>query len=108
MKKLLLAYLIFSFTAINPLWAQTTIQTVQDDKPVLVRQIILSGFVLSNRQELDKIIKPYRKKYLSDQQIKQIIQDIKNVYLENGFAGLIAIDYKFFKNNLLIAISLDK
>lgn len=108
MKKIVLACFLFSFTCINPLWAQSTDQIVQEDVPILVRKIILSGFILNNRGPLDKIIKLNRNKHLTQRDIERIIKEINGLYLENGFAGLVEIDYKISKHKLLINITLQK
>ncbi len=108
MKKIILACLLFIFTSANPLWAQDVSQIAMDEVPVLVNQVVLTGFVLNDRTQLDKIVKANRKKRLNQKQIDQIITEIKSIYLANGFAGLIEIDYKIVRRKLMIDIKLQK
>lgn len=73
-----------------------------------VKQIVLSGFILNDKKKLDVIVKPYQKKYLSRDQIDQILKELSSAYLEAGFAGLVSIHYELHKNKLLISIDLKK
>jgi|CXWL01.1.fsa_nt_gi outer membrane protein assembly factor BamA len=73
-----------------------------------VRQILLSGFILNDKKRLEKIVKPYQKKYLSKDQINQILQEMSSAYNEAGFAGLVNIRYELHKAKLVIVIDLNK
>ncbi len=94
-------------------WSQTVPdikinEPAKEEAPVLVRRIVFSGLVLSDRKHLEQIIKSNQNKYLSREQIQQIIDNVKILYLEAGFAKLTRIDYKVQKNKLMINVSLDK
>lgn len=76
----------------------------QEVHPVFIKNIVLSGFVVSDKRSLEKIIKANQNKRLTPEQIQQLIDDIKTVYLEAGFADLVNITYHIEKNKLLITI----
>lgn len=113
MKKELLIVLLIA-ASVNMAWAQTSPDAQVDqaqgtnEKPVLVRRIILSGFVLNETKKLNAIIKSYQNKHLYHQDIQQIIDQIKSLYLEAGYAQFTHVDYKLQKNRLLIDITMDQ
>ena len=100
MKKILCAVLIV-------LWVSVACaQTPSAEKPVLVRKIIVAGLVPQNKAKLEQIIKPYRNKRLSTQDIDRLVQSIKEYYLEAGYDGLVDMDYTVRRNQLLIHVAL--
>ncbi|MEI7998307.1 MAG: POTRA domain-containing protein [Candidatus Omnitrophota bacterium] len=87
-----------------PVVAADQVQELKASTPVLIRRTVISGFVLKDKKLLDKIFKENRNKKLSQVQIQAILNKIKSIYLEAGYAGLVEIDYKIRKNILLINV----
>jgi len=73
---------------------------------VLIKKIIISGIGLRDKQKLERIIKSHQKKKLNDVQLQQMIDDIKVLYLEAGYSGLVDIKYALKKNVLTITVLL--
>ncbi|MBF0490113.1 MAG: hypothetical protein HQL15_05770 [Candidatus Omnitrophica bacterium] len=73
---------------------------------VLIKRIVISGFVLKDNQRLIKMMKSNQNKRLSEDQIRQIVEDVKTLYLEAGYMGLVSVNYKIEKANLKIDILL--
>lgn len=81
-------------------------QLTGDDGRVFIRHIIVSGFILKNKQGLQSLLRSHQNKYLSQDQIQDIRNAIKNFYLAAGYEGLVDIDDTIEKDKLLINISL--
>ncbi len=81
-------------------------QLTSDDGRVLIRHIVVSGFVLKDKQRLESLLRSYQNKRLSQQQIQDIINTLKSFYLEAGYADLVDIDYTVEKDKLSINIFL--
>ena len=86
-------------------WAQTP---SNGDQPVMVHAIIVSGLVPQNKSGLDTVLKSYRNKRLSSQDIDGLIRAVKKFYLEAGYDGLVNMDYTLRKNRLAIRVFLDR
>lgn len=118
MNKNLIAIFLILFVLVNSFEVQAkqkrndrrkNVETLlQEGKSVLIRKIVLSGYVLKSTKSLNKVIKSYQNKSLSQGQIEQIIEEIRSIYFEAGYAGLVSIDYQVVKTQLDIKIVLNK
>ena len=81
-------------------------QLTADDGRILIKRIVMSGFVLKDKESLRKIMKNNQNKRLFQEEIQQIINDIKIVYDEAGYAQLVDISFKIEKSNLVITVLL--
>ena len=64
---------------------------------VLIRQIIIDGFLLKENQKLAPMIKRYRNKKLTPDEVKEIVAAVKRLYIEAGYEKLVDISYKIDK-----------
>ena len=92
----------------NIVWSRTApaAQERVSQDSFLIKRIVLSGFVLKDKQPIQRIIKANRNKRLSQEQIQQMINDIKIIYLEAGYTGLVNFSYTIQKRTLTIHILL--
>ena len=81
-------------------------QTALTDDRILIKHIVISGFVLKDKEALQKIMKDNQNKRLSQEQIDQIIEDIKTVYIEAGYGQLVNISYTLEKGKLMVSVLL--
>jgi hypothetical protein len=98
--------LVFGFIWLSPSPQAQAARVQQPPGTVFIKRIVVSGFVLSDKPSFLKIIKANQKKFLSQEQIQQIMDQIKALYLEAGYSELVDISYKIEKENLLITILL--
>ena len=73
---------------------------------VLVKRVILTGFVLTDKKIFEQIIKENKNKRLSQEQIQTIVDNVRTIYLANGYTDLVTVSYKLDKNRLVINILL--
>jgi outer membrane protein assembly factor BamA len=64
---------------------------------VLIRQIIIDGFLLKENQKLAPMIKRYRNKKLTPDEVKEIVAAVKKLYVEAGYEKLVDLSYKIDK-----------
>ena len=95
---ILLLFISLPVFAQNVLAPQTV---VGQDKGVLVRTIVMEGFVLGEKSRFIKIFKPYRDKYLTSAQMDVILEKIRHIYEEEGYQQLVSINYKLIKHKLV-------
>ena len=76
-------------------------QSVSQEKGVLIRDIRMDGFVLGDRDQFAKIFKPYRNKFLTTEDMDDILQKIQIVYEREGYKELVTITYKATKHRLV-------
>lgn len=72
----------------------------------LVKKINVEGVKLRDRQKLEKTIKPYIKKRLTEDDIQRLIKQVEVLYLEAGYSGLVKISHRIKKHVLTIDASL--
>ncbi len=85
-------------------WKARKPKEIVEPNSVLIKRIVFSGFVLKDKDFLNGIIKKNRNKYLSQEQIQKIVDQVKISYLEAGYTGLVSVSYKLNKNQLIINI----
>ena len=95
--------LILLFFIFIPLSAHqmAVAQSVSHEKGVLIRDIRMDGFVLGDRDQFTKIFKPYRNKYLTAEDMDDILQKIQIVYEREGYKELVTITYQVTKHRLV-------
>jgi len=71
------------------------------EKPVLVKSIVMEGFVLQDKNQFVKLFKPYRNKYLTAADMDEILHKIQGIYEENGYQQLVSITYSINKHRLV-------
>lgn len=93
-----------------PVSAQNAPSTQADvnDKGVLIHNITIEGFVLGDKDQFVKLFKPYRNKYLSVDKIDAILQQLKEIYEQEGYQELVSIDYHIVKRTLTFTVALIK
>lgn len=102
--------LIVLFFITFPVLAQNTAASqaaVQAQGP-LIRNIIMEGFVLDDKNQFVKLFKPYRNKHLSATDINSILQALQEIYEQAGYQGLVSIEYHVVKRNLTFTVALIK
>jgi len=89
-----------------PVWAQNELSpaAVIHDKGLLVRDIILEGFQLENRNQFIKLFKPYRNKYMKKEDMDMVLQKIKDIYEKEGYQQLVSISYQVIKHRLVFTV----
>ncbi|MBF0570241.1 MAG: hypothetical protein HQL12_00055 [Candidatus Omnitrophica bacterium] len=76
-------------------------QAAVQDKGVLIRNIVMEGFVLQDKNQFVKLFKPYRNKYLTTADMDEILQKIRVVYEREGYQQIVSISYQVNKHRLL-------
>ena len=77
-------------------------------KGTLIRNIVMKGFVLQDKNQFVKLFKPYRNKRLSVADIDEALQELQEIYEQAGYQGLVSIEYHVIKRNLTFTVSLIK
>ena len=73
---------------------------------VLIKRIVITGVILRDKSPLERIVKSNQNKRLSQEQIHQIIDDIRVLYLGAGYAGLVDVTPSIKKHVLTIHIEM--
>ena len=68
---------------------------------ILIHNIVLEGFVLEDKDQFVKLFKPYRNKYLTNDDINTILQKIQVIYEKEGYQQLVSISYQVTKHHLV-------
>ena len=91
-----------------PVLAQNipALQVISQDKGVLVRSIVIEGFVLEDKGQFVKLFKPYRNKYLTTADMDGILQKIQVIYEKEGYQQLVSITYQVTKHRLVYTASM--
>ena len=69
---------------------------------VLVRQVIIDGFLLREKKKLAPVFKHYRNKRLTLEEIKGIVAAVNALYTEAGYEKLVDFYYKVDKKGRLV------
>ena len=72
-----------------------------EEKPVLIKNILMEGFVLQDKNQFVKLFKPYRNKYLKTADMDGILHKIQGIYEQEGYQQLVSISYKVEKHRLV-------
>jgi len=67
----------------------------------LIRNIVIEGFVLEDKNQFVKLFKPYRNKHLTAVDMDAILQKIKDIYEKEGYQQLVSITYQVVKHRLV-------
>ena len=81
-------------------------QAVSQLKGTLVRNIVIEGFVLQDKDQFTKLFKPYRNKHLTDADMDGILSQIQVIYEREGYKQLVSITYKMDKHRLVYTVSM--
>ena len=86
-----------------PVYAQNVpiVQSNPQEVRTLVRNIVIEGFVLQDKEQIVKIFKPYRNKYLTTSDMDAILQKIKDIYERAGYQQLVSITYQVDRHRLV-------
>ena len=76
-------------------------QMVSQHDGILIRNISMEGFVLEDKSQFVKLFKPYRNKYLTTDDIGEILQKIRIIYEKEGYQQLVTISYRLIKHRLI-------
>ena len=103
-------YFIFTllFLAISPLLSQADAgpQAVSDEKPAMVKSIVLEGFKLEDKGQFVKLFKPYRNKFLTSFDISGLLEKIQAIYAEKGYQQLVTITWRLDRHRLIFTASM--
>jgi len=76
-----------------------------DKEEIYIKDIKLEGITLLDKELLDEITLPFKKHLLSKEEIKQLIELIKQAYQDKGYTGEPAeISYEIKDNYLKIKV----
>ena len=86
-----------------PVFAQNAAaqQAVSQDKGTLIRNIVMEGFVLGDKDRFVKLFKPYRNKYLTKADMDAILLHVQIIYEREGYQQLVSITYQVIKHRLV-------
>lgn len=103
-------YWIFILMVIMPLGvsAQNVVAS-QATVPVertLIHNITMEGFLLQDKNQFVKLFKPYRNKHLSKADMDVILQQVQEIYEQEGFQSLVSITYSVHKHQLIFMVSM--
>lgn len=119
MKKILIFVFFFIFGILNFCFAQATPsqiermeevlreqealrKKIEEPEKIYIKKIIIEGVTLLSESEIKDIIAPFQKRWLTKEDIREILELIKQVYKEKGYSEeLIKISYRVIKNRQL-------
>ena len=81
-------------------------QAVSQVQGNLVRNIVIEGFVLQDKEQFIKLFKPFRNKHLTDVDMDGILSQIQVIYEREGYKQLVSITYKVVKHRLVYTVSM--
>jgi len=76
-------------------------QAVSKPQGTLIRDIVIEGFVLGDKNQFVKLFKPYRNKHLTTADMDEILQKIQVIYEREGYLELVTISYQVTKHRLV-------
>ena len=76
-------------------------RVVEGGGKVLIRQIIIDGFLLKEKEKLAPVIKRYRNKKLTADEVKEIMAAVRDLYVQSGYEKLVDFSYKIDKKGRL-------
>jgi hemolysin activation/secretion protein len=74
----------------------------------LIRNIVIEGFVLQDKNQFVKLFKPYRNKYLTTADVDAMLGQLQEIYEQAGYQGLVSIEDHVVKRKLTFTVSLIK
>jgi hemolysin activation/secretion protein len=78
-------------------------ERIQKPKKVYIKEIIIEGISSINLKEIEESVLPFKKRWLSEEEINQIITSIKEIYFQKGFLKP-TINYIIQKKYLIIKV----
>lgn len=103
---LLLSVFIFSFQADAARKEPRKKKIILNTQDSLIKKINVEGVKLRDRQKLQKAIKPYLKKRLTQEDIERLLKEVDVLYLEAGYSGLVKLSYTVKRHTLTIDVAL--
>jgi len=101
--------LLFLFFISMPAMAQNAPSQVDTKaQSILINDIRIKGFVLGDKGQFLKLFKPYRKKHLTAADMDTILQQIQQIYEQEGYQALVSIEYHVYRKQLTFTVSLIK
>lgn len=76
-------------------------QATSQEKGNLIRNIVIEGFVLQDKDQFTKLFKPYRNKYLTTADMDAILKQVQVIYEREGYQQLVSITYHVDKHRLI-------
>lgn len=121
MKKTVIFMLLFVFGFFNFSFAQTNASQMQRAQELLekeeilreqlakpekfyIKKIIVQGSRVLLEEEIEFIVSPFQKHWLTKQDIQQLLNTIKQAYKQKGAGQPADISYQIKKKELIIAI----
>ena len=81
------------------------VRQIDYDGRVLVRKIMITGFVPKDRKPFESAFKPYLNKRLFPSDIDALIAEVKYLYAQEGYQELVQISYTLNRHILKISVS---
>ena len=78
-------------------------ERIQKPKKVYIKEIIIEGISSINLKEIEESVLPFKKRWLSEEEINQIITSIKEIYFQKSFLKP-TINYIIQKKRLIIKV----
>ena len=114
--------LLLIFFIRNPGFAQTSVsqmqraqdllekeralsQKLEEPQKIYIKKIIVEGATLLSPEEIKEIISPLQRRWLTKEDIQQIMESLRQAYQRKGYTKQPAkISYRIEKKNLIIVI----
>lgn len=81
-------------------------EKIEKEEKVFIKRIVVEGASLLSKDEIDKIILPFQRHWLSKEDIQQIINLLIQTYNQKGYdASKVNISYEIKKRQLIIEIN---
>jgi hemolysin activation/secretion protein len=71
-----------------------------------LKSVVIEGFTLKNSKDLERMLATYRNKYVTEDEINAIIDQVKAYYAQAGYDDLIQYSHTLKKGKLLITATL--
>jgi len=81
-------------------------ELIEEGQKVFIKKIIIKGVTLLTQEEIKDIVQPFQKHWLSQGDVQQILEMLKQTYKEKGYPGQPAkILTQIEKGQLIIEIT---
>ena len=78
---------------------------LEKEEKVFIKKIIVTGITLLDEDKIKEAISPFQAHWLTNKDIQQILELLKEAYRQQGYPGLHAsISYQIKRKNLLIKV----
>jgi len=80
-------------------------QKLEEPQKIYIKKIIVEGATLLSPEEIKEIISPLQRRWLTKEDIQQIMESLRQAYQRKGYTKQPAkISYRIEKKNLIIII----